>query len=179
MDSAARMRTEMKWHGRGCAVVILTGWMLSVAAMPQDPPGSRMGLPQSPREHAVALETLPAPSAPPVPPPPAAALPEPRKDRRDPFLRPNIDAPGLVHCAGKSCLVVDDLTVRGVVRSPARNFGIVVDGAGRVYFLGEKESVRGGVVERIAADGIVFRMQAAGKAVQHVLRRLANVSETP
>lgn len=163
----------MRWHGRAAAAVILTGWMLSVAALPQDPPGSRMGAPQ-PR---------PASLVPPAPPqvlPPVAAAQPARKDRRDPFVPPvSAATAGAVRCSGKACLVAEELLIRGVVRSPARNFAIVEDGAGRVYFLGENETVHGGVVERIAADGIVFRLQAAGRPAQHLLRKLAPVSEQP
>ncbi len=188
MDRDAELMAELRWHQSACAIVILTGWMLSVAALPaQDPPGSQMGLPLPAKIRLTTAATAaPAPPAP-------LALPEAiqrrdtsepdssvtiaRRVRRDPFLRPEVASPGVLRCSGKGCLVAEDLTVRGVVQSSTRNFAIVVDTAGRVYFLGEREAVRGGVVERIAADGIVFRMQQPGKPAQRLVRHLANVGD--
>jgi len=168
----------------GAVLVALA--FLSMFAWAQDPPGSRIGLPspasgEQRGEGDMKLASVPSGpvakaraagsrDAQPV----SSASGDVRRGRRDPFLRPDTAAPGVPRCAGKACLTLDDLLIRGVVRSPRRNFAIVADAGGQVYFLAENDVIRGGVVEQIAADGIVFRMQAAGRAGQRVVRRLAD-----
>ena len=98
--------------------------------------------------------------------PPTAAI-NPSKGKsgiaRDPFLRPRIAIAEELSCSsGKRCLAIEDITVRGVIRSDGRVTALVVNGANQVYFLHEKDAVRNGWVSRIDGNSVVFRTHAVG-----------------
>ena len=81
--------------------------------------------------------------------------------RRDPFTSPVTRAlavnqgPGC--STGKRCLAVDQMILRGIVRSPNGMIAVVENGAKRAYFLRENDPVWHGMVEKINGDSVVFR----------------------
>src|SRR5579883_528783 len=81
--------------------------------------------------------------------------------RRDPFTSPvmrNLNSTQGPNCSsGKHCLAVDQILLRGIVRSPNGMIAVVENGAKRAYFLRENDPVWHGVVEKINGDSVVFR----------------------
>jgi len=98
----------------------------------------------------------------------AAAEEEARPERRaglgkrDPFVSPISTASGPVlpasNCAsGKRCLVIDQLVLRGVVKTTSGMIAVVANGLNKAYFLHENDPVFNGYVLRITGDTVVFK----------------------
>jgi hypothetical protein len=102
--------------------------------------------------------------------------------RRDPFTSPVMRAlainqgPGC--SSGKRCLAVDQITLRGIVRSPSGMIAVVENSAKRAYFLRENDPVWHGVVEKINGDSVVFREDTvdakSGKSSSHQIVKRVN-----
>lgn len=92
----------------------------------------------------------------------ASAAP-PRKvgaaGRRDPFISPvvSMSAVGSGCSSGKRCLAIEQISLRGVVRSETGMIAVVVNALDKAYFLRENDPVFNGFVEKITADSIVFK----------------------
>lgn len=102
--------------------------------------------------------------------------------RRDPFTSPVTRAlavnqgPGC--STGKRCLAVDQMILRGIVRSPNGMIAVVENGAKRAYFLRENDPVWHGMVEKINGDSVVFREESVdtktGKSSTHEVVKRVN-----
>jgi Tfp pilus assembly protein PilP len=102
--------------------------------------------------------------------------------RRDPFTSPVTRAlavnqgPGC--STGKRCLAVDQMILRGIVRSPNGMIAVVENGAKRAYFLRENDPVWHGTVVKINGDSVVFREDTVdsktGKASTHEVVKRVN-----
>ena len=83
--------------------------------------------------------------------------------KRDPFVSPISTASGgpvlpASNCAsGKRCLVIDQLVLRGVVRTASGMIAVVANGINKAYFLHENDPVFNGYVLRITGDSVVFK----------------------
>jgi len=82
--------------------------------------------------------------------------------KRDPFVSPISTATGPVlpasSCAsGKRCLVIDQLVLRGVVRTATGMIAVVANSVNKSYFLRENDPVFNGYVVRITGDSVVFK----------------------
>ncbi|MBV9341967.1 MAG: hypothetical protein JO159_13915 [Acidobacteria bacterium] len=79
--------------------------------------------------------------------------------RRDPFLSPvvNMTAIGSGCSSGKRCLAIEQIALRGIVRSDTGMIAVVVNALDKAYFLRENDPVFNGYVAKITADSIVFR----------------------
>jgi len=82
--------------------------------------------------------------------------------KRDPFASPISTATGPVlpasSCAkGKRCLVVDQLVLRGVVRTATGMIAVVANSVNKSYFLRENDPVFNGYVVRITGNSVVFK----------------------
>ena len=82
--------------------------------------------------------------------------------KRDPFLSPisTTSGPALPasNCAsGKRCLVIDQLVLRGVVKTAAGMIAVVANSVNKAYFLHENDPVFNGYVLRITGDSVVFK----------------------
>ncbi len=89
----------------------------------------------------------------------AANKPRPGKTQRDPFVSPVVERiRGAATCTGtgRQCLLVGDISLRGVVRSPSGFIAVVVNGP-HTYFLRENDPLADGAVERITRDAIILR----------------------
>jgi hypothetical protein len=86
--------------------------------------------------------------------------------KRDPFVSVIRSEPAQsVGCAtGKRCLVVGDIALKGVVRSPAGMIAVVENGQRKTYFLHENDPVFNGQVVKIEPDAIVFRETVVDRA---------------
>ena len=95
---------------------------------------------------------------------PAAKNKKPEKDvhmagRRDPFLSPivTLGAVGSGCSSGKRCLAIDQIVLRGVVKSDSGMIAVVVNSMDKAYFLRENDPVFNGYVLKITGDSIVFK----------------------
>jgi Tfp pilus assembly protein PilP len=79
--------------------------------------------------------------------------------RRDPFVSPVVamTSTGSGCSSGKRCLAIDDIALKGVVRSDTGMIAVVVNALDKAYFLRENDPVFNGYVEKITGDSIVFK----------------------
>lgn len=101
--------------------------------------------------------------------------------RRDPFTSPIVRTAmgfGPPCGAGKRCLVVNDMVLRGIVRSPDGMIAVVENNSKRAYFLRENDPVFHGVVVKISGDSVVFREDImdprTGKVSTHEVTKHVN-----
>lgn len=82
--------------------------------------------------------------------------------RRDPFVSPIVDRIRAVNCSGsgKQCLIIGEISLRGVVRSPSGFIAVVMNGE-HTYFLRENDPLADGSVERITRDAIILRERSS------------------
>jgi len=81
--------------------------------------------------------------------------------RRDPFISPVLARiEGLQSACqggGSRCLAVNEIVLRGVVRTPSGMVAVVENAAQRTYFLHENTPIYNGFVEKITPDSVVFK----------------------
>lgn len=86
--------------------------------------------------------------------------PEPsRLSRRDPFVSPVVERiRQSANCTGtgRQCLLVGEISLRGIVRAPSGNIAVVVNG-NHTYFLRDNDPLANGTVERINNDAVILR----------------------
>jgi len=78
---------------------------------------------------------------------------------RDPFVSPvvAIGSTGSGCSSGKRCLTIDQVNLKGVVKSEAGMIAVVTNSVDKAYFLRENDPVFDGYVEKITGDSIVFK----------------------
>lgn len=78
---------------------------------------------------------------------------------RDPFVSPvvNLGAVGSGCSSGKRCLAIDQIALKGVVKSDVGMIAVVVNSMDKAYFLRENDPVFNGYVVKITGDSIVFK----------------------
>jgi len=78
---------------------------------------------------------------------------------RDPFVSPviNMGATGSGCSSGKRCLAIDEVALKGVVKSEAGMIAVVVNALDKAYFLRENVPVFNGYVLKITGASIVFK----------------------
>jgi Tfp pilus assembly protein PilP len=79
--------------------------------------------------------------------------------RRDPFISPvvRMGAIGSGCSSGKRCLAIDQIALKGVVKSDSGMIAVVVNALDKAYFLRENDPVFNGYVTKITPDSIVFK----------------------
>lgn len=79
--------------------------------------------------------------------------------RRDPFLSPvvTMGATGSGCSAGKRCLTIDQIALKGVVKSESGMIAVVTNSLDKAYFLRENDPVFNGYVVKITGDSIIFK----------------------
>ena len=80
--------------------------------------------------------------------------------KRDPFVSPIRSGPVAMASActaGKRCLVIDQIVLRGVVRTATGMIAVVANSMNKAYFLRENDPVFNGYVIRITPDSVVFK----------------------
>ncbi len=93
----------------------------------------------------------------------AAIKPGTTKGHRDPFVSPVVErVRETATCTGtgRQCLLVAEIGLRGVVRSPSGFIAVVVNGE-HTYFLRENDPLADGAVERITRDAIILRERSS------------------
>jgi Tfp pilus assembly protein PilP len=79
--------------------------------------------------------------------------------RRDPFVSPvvNRSMVGSGCSTGKRCLAIDQINLKGVVKSDNGMIAVVTNSLNKAYFLRENDPVFNGYVVRITGDSIIFK----------------------
>jgi hypothetical protein len=91
---------------------------------------------------------------------PAPAEGAPALRKRDPFVNPvQAVREGMAGACtgGKRCLVVQEIVLRGVVKSVNGMIAVVENSAQRTYFLHLNDPIYNGFVKTITPDSVVFR----------------------
>ena len=101
--------------------------------------------------------------------------------RRDPFLSPVVNQAmvGSGCSTGKRCLAIDQIALKGVVKSDGGMIAVVVNGLDKAYFLRENDPVFNGYVVKITADSIVFKETLQDKIGHPVTREVTKKITTP
>jgi hypothetical protein len=100
--------------------------------------------------------------------------------RRDPFISPVVSrATGPACSTGKRCLAIDQISVRGVVKSDTGMIAVVVNSLNKAYFLKENDPVYNGYVLRITGDSVVFKETFQDRLGKELTREVVKKLTTP
>ncbi len=102
---------------------------------------------------------------------------------RDPFVSPVVrtstGAIGAGCETGKRCLVVDQIVLKGIVKSQSGYIAVVENPAKRAYFMRENDPVFNGYVVKITPDSIVFRENVMDRLGRQSTRDITRRVSTP
>lgn len=112
---------------------------------------------------------------------PAAAKSVRQAGRRDPFLSPvvNMSAVGSGCSSGKRCLAIDQISLRGIVKSDNGMIAVVVNATDKAYFLRENDPVFNGYVIKITGDSVVFKETFHDKLGKPLTRDITKTISRP
>lgn len=101
--------------------------------------------------------------------------------RRDPFVSPvvNLGAVGSGCSTGKRCLAIEQIALRGVVKSDSGMIAVVVNALDKAYFLRENDPVFDGYVVKITGDSIVFKETFRDKLGKPLTRDVTKTINRP
>jgi Tfp pilus assembly protein PilP len=101
--------------------------------------------------------------------------------RRDPFISPVValGAVGSGCSSGKRCLAIDQIALRGVVKSDTGMIAVVVNAMDKAYFLRENDPVFNGYVVKITGDSIVFKETFKDKLGKPLTRDVTKTISRP
>jgi len=101
--------------------------------------------------------------------------------RRDPFISPVVSqsAVGSGCSTGKRCLAVEQISLKGVVKSETGMIAVVVNALDKAYFLRENDPVFDGYVLKITTDSIVFKETVQDKLGKPFTKEVTKKLNTP
>jgi len=101
--------------------------------------------------------------------------------RRDPFISPVVSRSmvGSGCSTGKRCLAIDQIALKGVVKSDSGMIAVVVNALDKAYFLRENDPVFNGYVVKITGDSIVFKETVQDKLGKPFTRDVTKKIMTP
>ncbi len=101
--------------------------------------------------------------------------------RRDPFVSPvvNLGAIGSGCSSGKRCLAIDQVALKGIVKSDNGMIAVVVNAMDKAYFLRENDPVFNGYVVKITGDSIVFKETFHDKLGKPLTRDITKTISRP
>jgi hypothetical protein len=101
--------------------------------------------------------------------------------RRDPFVSPIVNRSmlGSGCSTGKRCLAIDQIALKGVVRSDTGMIAVVTNALDKAYFLHENDPVFNGYVVKITGDSIVFKETVQDKLGKPFMREVTKTITTP
>ena len=101
-------------------------------------------------------------------------------NRRDPFVSPIVQHIGGSGCStGKRCLAIDQIALRGIVKSDGGMIAVVVNSLDKAYFLRENDPVFNGYVLKISGDSVVFKETVQDKLGHLSTREVVKKITTP
>jgi Tfp pilus assembly protein PilP len=80
---------------------------------------------------------------------------------------------------GKRCLAVDQIALKGVVKSDSGMIAVVVNSVEKAYFLRENDPVFNGYVVRITGDSIIFKETVHDRLGKRFEREVTKKITTP
>lgn len=100
---------------------------------------------------------------------------------RDPFVSPVVSRSmsGSGCSTGKRCLAIDQINLRGVVKSDGGMIAVVVNALDKAYFLHENDPVFNGYVVRITGDSVIFKETVPDKFGKPFSREVTKKIFTP
>lgn len=105
------------------------------------------------------------------------------KGKRDPFISPvvtRIVGPGGPACtSGPHCLVIDQVTLQGTVKTEKGWIAVLANPAKKVYYLRQNDAMFDGYILRIDGNSVVFKqdvLDAMGRKTQREV--VKNVAPT-
>jgi Tfp pilus assembly protein PilP len=101
--------------------------------------------------------------------------------RRDPFVNPVVNQAmvGSGCSTGKRCLAIDQIALKGVVKSDGGMIAVVVNALDKAYFLRENDPVFNGYVVKITGDSIVFKETVQDRIGHPFTREVTKKISTP
>jgi hypothetical protein len=101
--------------------------------------------------------------------------------RRDPFVSPVVSQAMVASgCSvGKRCLTVDQIALKGVVKSDSGMIAVVVNAVEKAYFLRENDPVFNGYVVKITGDSIIFKETVRDRLGKAFEREVTKKITTP
>ena len=101
--------------------------------------------------------------------------------KRDPFVSVvvNHSMTGSGCSTGKRCLAIDQIALRGVVKSDDGMIAVVVNALDKAYFLRENDPVFNGYVVKITGDSIIFKETLEDKLGKPFTREVTKRIATP
>lgn len=101
--------------------------------------------------------------------------------RRDPFVSPVMSRSmsGSGCSTGKRCLAIDQINLRGVVKSDDGMIAVVVNALDKAYFLHENDPVFNGYVVKITGDSVIFKESVQDKFGKPFTREVTKKIFTP
>ena len=159
------------------------------AAKPAAPQAPAMAKKQAAKPASKPMTAKKAPAKPAVKKTPAteaaaapAAAPAKPSGKRDPFISPIVETvagnTGPPCTTGKKCLAINDMALKGIVKSQAGMIAVVESSSRHVsYFLRENDPVFNGYVVKITGDSVEFRenvMDRLGKTTTHDVVKKVN-----
>lgn len=101
--------------------------------------------------------------------------------RRDPFVSPVMlqSATGSGCSTGKRCLAIDQISLKGIVKSENGMIAVVENALDKAYFLHENDPVFDGYVVKITGDSIVFKETVQDKLGKAFTREVTKRISTP
>lgn len=102
--------------------------------------------------------------------------------QRDPFVSPIVRSNGNISAGcdtGKRCLVVDQIVLKGIVKSASGFIAVVENPAKRAYFMRENDPVFNGKVMKITGDTVVFQEQTTDKLGKQSMREVVKKVNAP
>jgi Tfp pilus assembly protein PilP len=101
--------------------------------------------------------------------------------QRDPFISPvRTAATGGSGCStGKRCLAVDQINLKGVIKSDGGMIAVVTNSMDKAYFLRENDPVFNGYVVKITGDSVIFSETYEDKLGKPLTREVTKKLATP
>lgn len=115
-------------------------------------------------------------------PAPASAASKPATGKRDPFLSLAVVRAQQVGAScgtGKRCLVIDQIDLKGVVKTPSGMIAMVENTAKKAYFLRENDPVFNGYVLKITGDSVIFKESTTDNQGRTVTRDVVKRVSAP
>jgi Tfp pilus assembly protein PilP len=103
-----------------------------------------------------------------------------KANRRDPFVSPVVERISGSGCStGKRCLAIDQIALKGIIRSESGMIAVVTNALDKAYFLRENDPVFNGYVVKITGDSVVFRESFQDRLGKSATRDVVKKIVTP
>jgi Tfp pilus assembly protein PilP len=103
-----------------------------------------------------------------------------KANRRDPFISPVVERLNGSGCStGKRCLAIDQIALKGIIRSESGMIAVVTNALDKAYFLRENDPVFNGYVVKITGDSVVFRESFQDRLGKAATREVVKKIVTP